>query len=598
MPEPKYRAAMEQGKTSKKSFCYTNKCSVLTFLLVIAGIAVAVLVTLFVKSVRGPATKEKAGLQWWQKDIIYQVYPRSFQDSDGNGIGDLNGIRNRLYYFNDIGVGIVWLSPFYKSPMKDFGYDVSNYTAVDSIFGTMKDFEALMKDAKQKGLKVIVDFVPNHCSDEHPWFKQSKHDFNGTKYRDYFIWSKGVNESGQRVPPNNWQSVFGGSAWTLDNVSGEYYYHQFTPNQPDLNFRNKDVLNEIDNVFRFWLNKGVDGFRIDAIPHLFEVKNLSWNENINVNKSWQENAGRHIYTRDLDEIYGVVRRWRKVLDEFRQDDGSEKFLVLETSDLTKEMRDKYYAAGGVPFFFELLGVQKSCNVTCLEDIIKRGTLGLPSGGWPNFVIGNHDQRRIAERWGEEFVNAWNMLLLTLPGTPTTYYGEEIGMTGMNYTQNETVDPAALQSNNMSQSRDPERSPMQWSNASQAGFTTGSAPWLKVNPDYLTINVAKQNASDSSILSIYKLLAKLRTRSAFQNKDITFTRVTDDILSFTRGDKSDKYLVVINFGSNSATTNFAQLKFESATVEVSTNNAIYNVGSLVNLTSLTLSSAQGLVLKIK
>ncbi|KAK3606381.1 hypothetical protein CHS0354_042015 [Potamilus streckersoni] len=591
----------QEKKTSKKSFCYTNKCSVVTLLLVIAAIAVVVLLTLFAKSVRGPATKEKAGLQWWQKNIIYQVYPRSFQDSDGNGIGDLQGIRNRLYYFNDIGVGIVWLSPFYTSPMRDFGYDVSNYTAVDPLFGSMDDFEALMKDAKENGLKVIVDLVPNHCSDEHLWFQQSRYAKPGTKYRDYFIWSNGtVNASGQTVPPNNWQSVFGGPAWTWDNVSGAYFYHQFTPYQPDLNFRNEDVLNEIDNVFRFWLQKGVDGFRIDAIPHLFEAKNLSLNENIDVKKSWQENAGHHNYTRDLDEIYGVVRRWRKVLNEFRNEDGSEKFLVLETSDLTKEMRDKYYAAGGMPFFFELLGVQKSCNAKCLKGIIEHGTSGLPADGWPNFVIGNHDNRRIADKWGEEFVNAWNMLLLTLPGTPTTYYGEEIGMTGMNYTLNDTVDPAALQSQNISQSRDPERSPMQWNNSMQGGFTTNITSWLKVNPDYATRNVEKQNKTDSSVLSIYKLLAKLRTRSAFQNKDIEFANVTDDILAFFRRDESEKYLVVINFGRNGTTINLAELKLESGIVEVNTGNmeSKYNVSSLIDHTSITLSPTQGLVLKVK
>lgn len=553
-------------------------------------------VTLLSDSVRNPVEpRDKTqDLTWWQKSIVYQIYPRSFQDSNGDGTGDLQGIISRLKYLKHLGIGAVWLSPFYKSPMDDFGYDISDYRQVDPLFGNMGDFDEMIKTAHKLGIKFIVDFVPNHCSDQHVWFQLSK---NRTgKYADYFMW-RNSKPNTSLVPPNNWQSLFGGSAWQWVPERNQYYYHAFLKSQPDLNYHNEDVKKEMDNVLRFWLDKGVDGFRIDAIPHLFEASNLS----LEVQPGDKDQIGFR-FTKNQPEIYAVVERWRKVLDEYQRKDGKVRWLLAETFDIPRSDIQKYYKAGSTPFDFDLVTVKDICNNTvdakCIRGIIQKG-VNRTEGQWPNFVTGNHDNGRVSDRIGPEFVDSMNMLLLTLPGTPTTYYGEEIGMKNANYSGMEPKDTFANSSGDWSNSRDPERSPMQWNASANAGFTTeNSTPWLPITPntDYQHINVQNETALGNSTLSIYKTLAKLRQSSAFLNAEIEFASEDDNVLSYVRSDGTQKFLVVINFGQKAEIVSLAS-EYKSGPVVAATTRIFDRLYKVIDTQNMLLERGDGMVIHL-
>ncbi|KAL4222579.1 Neutral and basic amino acid transport protein rBAT [Mactra antiquata] len=537
------------GKDTKQKlgFCESNKCACLMFLVVVGAIAAVVCVTLLVEDIRDiyDHGENNSSLKWWQKTIIYQIYPRSFQDSDGDGIGDLKGIISRLDYFEYIHVDTIWLSPFFESPMKDFGYDVSNYTAIAKVFGTMEDFDELMKQAKKRGIRVIIDFVPNHSSTEHEWFNRSRHAKDDKDpFWDFYVWNDGITlANGTRVPPNNWESVFGGSAWKLDSIRNTFYYHAFLTSQADLNYRNPFVLEKIGEVIRFWMNKGVDGLRIDAIPHLFEAKDTSLNVPKPVNG---EEPDTYKYTKNQPEIFNVVKQWRKIVNEF----GPDRFLLAETFGIPKEERPKYYEAGSVPFYFKLIGAKNQCGATaaCLQGIIQEG-LDI-SGSWPNFVIGNHDNLRIADSMGQKYADAMNLMLLTLPGTPTTYYGEELGMKGGDYKGLPSQDPFAITSGNPNNSRDSERNPMQWNNSINAGFTSGK-PWLPIttNTDYENVNVESMKTDNTSSLNLYRRLAEIRQLPAFRTTNIMFPDKVGKVLVYERYDDQTSYLIVINVDSS-------------------------------------------------
>ncbi len=358
--------------------------------------------------------------KWWQTGIIYQVYPRSFQDSNGDGIGDLNGVRQRLDHIQSLGIEAIWLSPIYPSPMHDFGYDVANYQDIHPMFGTMADFNALLADVHDRGMKLILDFVPNHTSDEHIWFKESRSSRDNPK-RDWYIWSDPAPDG---APPNNWISFFGGPAWTYDEKTGQYYLHQFVKQQPELNYRHPDVLPAILDKMRFWLNKGVDGFRVDVIWLLLKDEKL---RDEPINREWDgvepHSSLRHIYTQDVSGIHNIVRQMRCVMQEY-----DEKAMVGEIY-LPLEGLVSYYGRSldecHLPFNFHL--IDTAWQAQAVRDLVEEYETSLPPGAWPNWVLGNHDRHRIASRVGEEQARVANMLLLTLRGTPTTYYGEEIGM---------------------------------------------------------------------------------------------------------------------------------------------------------------------------
>ena len=358
---------------------------------------------------------------WWQTGVIYQIYPRSFQDSNGDGIGDLAGIVQRLPYLTELGVDAIWLSPIFRSPMADFGYDISDYTDIDPLFGSLEDFDALLAAAHAQGLRVILDLVPNHTSDQHPWFKQSRASTRSSR-RDWYIWRDPAENGG---PPNNWPSVFDGSAWEYDCATGQYYYHAFLAAQPDLNWRNADVRSAIYEVMRFWLRRGVDGFRVDVIWHLIKDEHFRDNP---PNPNFREGDPPHhcvvpLYTADRPEVHDIIAEMRRVTDEF-----TDRVLIGEIY-LPLERLVAYYGRdlSGVhlPFNFSLLST--SWRAPAIARLINEYEAALPSGGWPNWVLGNHDQARIASRVGHDQAKIAAMLLLTLRGTPTIYYGDEIGM---------------------------------------------------------------------------------------------------------------------------------------------------------------------------
>jgi alpha-glucosidase len=490
---------------------------------------------------RGP------GLQhlWWQRGIVYQVYPRSFMDSNGDGIGDLNGIVSRLDHLQWLGVDALWLSPVYPSPMKDFGYDVADYTAIDARFGTLADFDRLVEAAHARELKLILDFVPNHTSDQHAWFRESRASRASPK-RGWYLWRDPAPGGG---PPNNWLSCFGGSAWQLDPASGQYYYHAFLPGQPDLNWRNPEVVAAMLDVLRFWLDRGVDGFRVDVLWHL--VKDDQFGDNP-PNADWREgmdpyNALVPVQTTDRPEVHDIVRQMRRLLDEY-----PERVLIGEIY-LPLERLMQYYGAdlqgAHLPFNFQLLSAP--WDAAHLTGLIAEYERMLPQGAWPNWVLGNHDRPRIATRVGPAQARVAAMLLLTLRGTPTIYYGDEIGMRNVAIPDDQVQDPFERRVPGLGLGRDPVRTPMQWSAEPHAGFTTGR-PWLPIASDYGIVNVAAQRQDPKSLLALYaRLIALRRAEPALSAGSLEIFRASGeacaDVLTYLRG---DTFLVALNLGSRS------------------------------------------------
>jgi alpha-glucosidase len=529
---------------------------------------------------------------WWQKGIVYQVYPRSFQDSNGDGIGDLQGITRRLDYLQSLHVDAVWISPIYPSPMHDFGYDVSDYMAIHPMFGTMADFDELLGQAHQRGLRVILDLVPNHTSSEHPWFLESRRSRDDPK-RDWYIWGDPAPDGG---PPNNWLSVFGGPAWTFDERTGQYYHHQFVKQQPDLNYRNPKVLPAMLDIMRFWLNKGVDGFRVDVIIRMLkddqfrnEPPNPDWN-GVNPYDSLQ-----HIYTKNLPGVHDIIRQMRAVLDEY-----NERILVGETY-LPNEDLMKYYGQNldecHLPFNFQLIFLDWRAHT--VHRAVDAYESLLPPGAWPNWVLGNHDRHRVATRVGRDQARVANTLLLTLRGTPTTYYGEEIGMEDVPIPPEYVQDPPALKQPEIAHivGRDPERTPMQWDDSPNAGFTmAGMAPWLPVAADYPRRNVAMQEKDPASMLNLYRALAGLRHAepALHAGEYASLDVAAADVFAYVRTfPGADRFLVVLNFGADEHTLHLGQLG-RTATIAVATDMVRHGT---VDLSRLHLGPNEGLVLRL-
>lgn len=480
---------------------------------------------------------------WWQRGILYQIYPRSFQDSNDDGVGDLQGIIQRLPYLKSLGIHAIWLSPIFPSPMADFGYDVCDYTGIDPIFGTMADFDALVRAVHGTGLKLILDLVPNHTSDRHPWFIESRSSRDNPK-RDWYIWRDGAPE-GQ--PPNNWLSEFGGNAWQYDETTGQYYYHAFLAQQPDLNWRNPDVRRAVYDVMRFWLRRGVDGFRVDVIWHL--IKDAQFRDNP-PNPQFRDGQRPNerllpIYTTDRPEIYDVVAEMRRVIDEF-----DHRVLIGEIY-LPIERLVSYYGkdllGAQMPFNFALLSA--AWNARAIEKIIAEYERALPTGAWPNWVLGNHDRPRVASRVGAEQARVAAMLLLTLRGTPTLYYGDEIAMRQIAIAPDQVQDPFEKNVPGIGVGRDGCRTPMQWDTTTNAGFSHAK-PWLPLADDFIHRNVRKLEADSASILSLYQALIELRQRT-LELIDGSYEPIaaTDGLLIYRRRGSISSVVIVLNLGSD-------------------------------------------------
>ena len=479
--------------------------------------------------------------RWWQRGVVYQIYPRSFRDSDGDGIGDLRGILQRLDYCASLGVDAVWLSPVFPSPMADFGYDVSDYTDIHPMFGTLQQFDELVLEIKKRDLRLILDFVPNHTSVEHPWFRESRCARDSPK-RDWYLWRDPAPGGG---PPNNWLSNFGGSAWQLDARSGQYYYHAFLKEQPDLNWRNPQVRAAMHDVLRFWLKRGVDGFRVDVLWLL--IKDERWRDNP-PNPDFKPGQPPHtsqipLYTTDRPEVQGIVAGLRRVLDEFE-----DRVLIGEIY-LPVERLVAYYGAPGdgvhLPFNFQLL--RATWNARGLANLIDEYERQLPAGGWPNWVLGNHDNPRIASRVGVMQARVAAMLLLTLRGTPTLYYGDELGMLNVPIPASGIQDPFEKNVPGLGLGRDPCRTPMQWDSSPNAGFSDAE-PWLPVSDDYSVVNVQSQDEDPQSILVLHRrLLGLRRSHRALSVGSYEPVAMTGDLLAYVRKSHDVRFLVALNLG---------------------------------------------------
>jgi alpha-glucosidase len=480
---------------------------------------------------------------WWQQAVFYQIYPRSFADSNGDGIGDLDGITAHLAYLNDgtdksLGVDAIWLSPTYPSPLRDWGYDVSDYCGVHRELGDLQSFDRMLSEAHRRGIRVVLDLVPNHTSDQHPWFIESRASRKNPK-RDWYIWVPGEADR----PPNNWLAAFGGRAWEYDATTASWYLHSFLKEQPDLNYRNPEVVEAMHDVLRFWLDRGVDGFRVDAITYL--MKDAALRDNPPRTDSsfftWRDPAGLqlHLYDQDRPESHQIVRGFRRVLESYRDRMMVGEVWVRDQRSLADYLRpDEFHLAFNFRFFF--------CRweAAAFRSVIEE-TENLLSGAWPTYTLSNHDFPRHISRYQEgehteARARAAAVMLMTLRGTPFMYYGEEIGMRDVDIPLDRAHDPMG---------RDRCRAPMHWSADKNGGFSSADRPWLPVG-ECDAINVASQSADPRSLLAFYRRLIRLRkaTRALTDGALRLLRSQPDDCLVYCRELNGQSALVAINFSN--------------------------------------------------
>ncbi|WP_086314524.1 alpha-glucosidase [Enterococcus sp. 7F3_DIV0205] len=510
-------------------------------------------------------TKQKKKTEknsWWKEAVGYQIYPRSFKDSNHDGIGDLNGIRQKLPYLKELGIDFIWINPIYASPNVDNGYDISDYQAIHEDFGTMDDFQALLKEAHELGLKIIMDLVVNHTSDQHPWFIESKKSLDNP-YRDYYHWADATNE----VPPNNWQSFFGGSTWTYDETTEQSYFHVFAKEQPDLNWKNSNVRHEIYQMIRWWLDLGIDGFRIDAISHIqkepwdFKITDNQWAPFMNV-------AGIELYLKEL----------RAIFNEYNI------LTVGEASGVPHHEADAWTGDHGYfNMIFELehcqrigeLGSQKG-SIPHLKQSLNEWQTSLEHNGWNALYLENHDTPRSVSVYGDdspEAAKALATVLLLLKGTPFIYQGQEVGMTNYPFRSIEEINAAdtihfyqtLLAQGKMTNealkiavnwSRDHGRTPFQWENASHGGFST-TEPWLKVNENYRIINAAQKEMENSSIFHHYQTLIRLKKQTDALIHG-TFELLLPEhptVFCYTRTTDTERWLILVQLDRKATSVSF-------------------------------------------
>ena len=492
------------------------------------------------------------GHQWWQHAVFYEIYPRSFADSNNDGVGDLNGITSKMQYLHDLGVDAIWITPCYPSPQVDFGYDVANYEDIDPMYGTLADFDRMVADGKKHGVRIIMDFVPNHTSDQHPWFLDSKSS-RTSAHRDWYIWRDG---KGPGEPPNNWVSLFGGSGWKFDATTNQYYYHFFYAAQPDLNWRNPAVEKTMLDTMGWWYKRGVAGFRLDAVDTLFEDPALHDNPVLpGKNKQGDPNLENKFNT-NLPEVHTELKKMRTVADK------SGAVLIGETWTSNIEQLDKYYGDGGNELQMPMDFMFATVNKLSAPEFRKQVGMVDSAKGWPVFVISNHDIVRSYNRYGDgkhndAIAKLMATFYLTLRGTPIMYYGEEIGMENNDPKRKEDVqDPIGKTGWPAEKGRDGERTPMQWNSSTNAGFSE-KKPWLPVPPSYATHNVESELKDPNSVLSVYKKVLALRhTNVALVEGSYTGLNGDDpNVLSYLRSYKGNAVLVVLNMSDAPRTVKF-------------------------------------------
>ena len=481
---------------------------------------------------------------WPLNAIVYQIYPRSFQDSDSNGVGDLNGIIKRLDYLCNLGINTIWLSPIYPSPMIDFGYDVADYKDIDPIFGNMADFKKLLEECHKRKIKLLMDFIPNHTSTQHSWFLQSRGSRDNPK-RDFYIWKDRNPKTG--AEPNNWLSSFGGSAWELDPQTDQYFLHSFHTEQPDLNWRNPEVIKEMLDVLRFWLDLGVDGFRVDAPEWMIKDERfLDEPENPlyiigSITDPYQQLI--HTYTIAQKEYLVIIKKFIEVLEEY-----GGRFLVTEVWSSNEHLVKVYNEVERdffAPLNFAIITHPWKAQVH--KEIIDSYDSRVTHIYTPTYVLGNHDKSRIASRIGQEQLRIAALLLFTLRGIPFIYFGEEIGMEDTIIPKERIQDPFEKNVPGLGLGRDPERTPMQWSDEKNAGFAD-SEPWLPINQNFKQVNAEKQMAGPDSLWALYKELIQFRQESPalLYGKYSSWESGVEDIFAYTRHSGSEVILVILNY----------------------------------------------------
>jgi len=507
---------------------------------------------------------------WWKEAVAYQIYPRSFKDSNGDGIGDLQGIISKLDYLKELGIDVIWVCPMYKSPNDDNGYDISDYQAIMEEFGTMEDFDELLEETHKRGMKMILDLVINHTSDEHPWFIESRSSKKSPK-RDWYIWRDG--KGGKE--PNNWESIFGGSAWEYDEKTDQYYLHIFSRKQPDLNWENREVRKALYEMINWWLDKGIDGFRVDAISHIKKEEGL---------KDMPNPKGLK-YVPSFDKHMNV-KGIHTFLDELKEETfskydimtvGEANGVKIEDAELwVGEEKGKF----NMVFQFEHLDLwdaesKKEIDIVELKKVLTKWQKGLENKGWNALYIENHDIPRIVSTWGKdkeywrESATALGTMYFLMQGTPFIYQGQEIGMTNVQFPTIDEYDDVAVKNKYQlkreegwtheeimeiiwASARDNSRTPMQWSDEENAGFTTGK-PWIGVNPNYKEINVKEQLEDPNSILNFYKKMIRLKKENEIFTYG-TYHLILEDhptIFAYTRTLENEKVVIITNLSEKEA-----------------------------------------------
>jgi alpha-glucosidase len=498
------------------------------------------------------APRDVEGHEWWQHAVFYEIYPRSYADSNNDGIGDLKGITSKLDYLKQLGVDAIWLTPCFPSPQVDFGYDVSDYQDIDPMYGTLADFDQMASEGKARNIRIIMDFVMNHTSDKHKWFLDSKSS-RTSNYRDWYVWRNGKEP---KRPPNNWLSTFGGPAWKYDAKTGQWYYHFFYPQQPDLNWRNPAVEKAMFDVTTWWYNRGVAGFRLDAVDTLFEDPELRDNPVLPGTNRYGDPNMENKYNTKLPELHDVLRKLRKVADEH----GAVLIGETWTSDIT-ELK-KYYGEHSNELQMPMDLMFATVNKVSAPEFRRQIGAVDAAGGWPVYVISNHDIPRSYVRYGDgqhndAIAKLMAGLYLTLRGTPIMYYGEEIGMENNDpKSKNDVKDPIGKLGWPEEKGRDGERTPMQWDDAPNAGFSR-SKPWLPVPPSYKTHNVATELKNPNSILRFYKRVLALRhnNQALLDGQYIALNENDPNVLAYLRNYKDETVLVALNMSAAAQKVSF-------------------------------------------
>ncbi|KAL3267382.1 hypothetical protein HHI36_011512 [Cryptolaemus montrouzieri] len=566
------------------------------------------LVTTFVVLSANAKSIQKGDQDWWKHATFYQIYPRSFKDSNNDGNGDLRGILDKFSHLVDAGVDGVWLSPIYESPQVDQGYDISNYTAIDPMYGTLDELKELIATAHDNGIRIILDYVPNHTSDQHAWFKASENRTEG--YEDYYVWVDGTPDQ----PPNNWLSCFRGSAWKWSEKRQQYYLHQFTEQQPDLNYRNPKVHEEMKNVLKYYLDLGVDGFRIDAVLYAYEDEQLRDEPRSNIPGIAPDDHDYllPIYTANLPETYDLVYEWRKYVDEYSEERGLDaKVLMTEVyADLNETI--PYYGTRdgsilGAHFTFNFFLVKNfDLNISTANDlqrIVNTWMNALPDIYTSNWVLGNHDNRRYPTRLGVENKDGFLMLLTLLPGVAVTYNGEEFGQEDGEVTYDQGQDPSARDPAIFEQvSRDFERTPLQWDNTTNAGFNEGNKTWLPVSKKYHDLNLASQlDEGEISYFQNYKALVRKRKEDPARLGSTDIWAMSNDTIVLKRSYEDKHIVVAFKLGWHNSTTEETILvpgiSCENGTIALTSADSKQKVGDVVSVQSLVLQPHEGLVIDV-